>query len=194
MSVVVREIQPTDVDALMRFHESLSPDSIRMRYFNAHPHLSQTEAARLTTVDHRDRQAYVAVVGDEIVGVGRYERTTGDGEAHAEAEGAFVVADAWQGQGLGAELLRRVIDCARERGFEFLTASTLAHNRPMLVVFEHAGLPIRKKVESGVVDVRLSLCGADRSERAPVRSSVAVDSSVAVEGGAECATPRDTLG
>ena len=79
--VLLREIQPSDADALIRFHEALSPESIRMRYFSAHPHLSAVETTRLTTVDHRDRQAYVAVVGDEIIGVGRYERNGSTDEA-----------------------------------------------------------------------------------------------------------------
>jgi RimJ/RimL family protein N-acetyltransferase len=151
--VSIREIEPSDADALVRFHECLSPDTIRMRYFSAHPHLSQLETVRLTTVDHRDRQAYVAIADDEIVGVGRYERTRADGDA----EVAFVVADAWQGRGLGGQLLQFLIEHARSCGFKRLIASTLAHNRPMLAVFSRAGLPIEKHVEAGVVDLYLAL-------------------------------------
>jgi RimJ/RimL family protein N-acetyltransferase len=151
--VVVREIQPSDADALVRFHEGLSPDAIRMRYFSAHPHLSQVETVRLTTVDHRDRQAYIAEAEGAIVGVARYERSRADGEA----EVAFLVTDAWQGRGLGGELLRRLVDHARSCGFHRFTASTLAHNRPMLAVFTHAGLPIAKRLDSGVVDLVLDL-------------------------------------
>jgi RimJ/RimL family protein N-acetyltransferase len=150
--VSLREIEPSDAPALVRFHGRLSPESIRMRYFSAHPHLSAIETARLTTVDHRDRQAFVAAVDDEIVGVGRYERTTAD-----SAEVAFVIEDAWQGRGLGKQLLRCLAEHARACGFRRLTASTLAHNRPMLSVFRHSGLPMRKRLDAGVVDVVLSL-------------------------------------
>lgn len=151
--VTVREINPTDAEALVRFHEGLSPDTIRLRYFSAHPHLSQVETVRLTTVDHRDRQAFVAVAGDDIVGVGRYERT----HMHEEAEVAFVIADRWQRAGLGSELLRRLIEHARRCGFRRLTAGTLAHNLPMLAVFNHAGFSIRRDLDAGVVDVELLL-------------------------------------
>jgi RimJ/RimL family protein N-acetyltransferase len=151
--VLLREIQPSDADALVRFHESLSSESIRMRYFSAHPHLSALETTRLTTVDHRDRQAFVAVVDDEIIGVGRYERNG----STDEAEVAFIVADAWQGRGLGARLLARLVAHAREAGLRRFTASTLAGNRPMLTVFAHSGLPLEKSTSSGVVDVTMRL-------------------------------------
>jgi RimJ/RimL family protein N-acetyltransferase len=161
--IAIREIEPGDADALIRFHERLSADSIRMRYFSAHPHLSQIEAVRLTTVDHRDRQAYVAEVAGEIIGVGRYERC--DAAASA-AEVAFVVADEWQGHGLGPRLLARLVDHARACGFRRLTASTLAGNRPMLTVFQRSGLPIHKERDAGVVEVVMDLGTVDRSPTA----------------------------
>jgi RimJ/RimL family protein N-acetyltransferase len=152
-TVRVREIEPSDADALVRFHERLSPDSVRMRYFSAHPHLSQIETTRLTTVDHRDREAFIAELDGEIVGVGRYERSGADGDA----EVAFVVADDWQGCGLGPHLLRRLADHARACGFRRLTASTFAHNRPMLAVFHRSGLPLTKRLDAGIVDVAMVL-------------------------------------
>jgi RimJ/RimL family protein N-acetyltransferase len=153
--VVIREIEPSDAAALVRFHEALSHDTIRMRYFSAHPHLSAVETTRLTTVDHRDRQAYVALVGDDIIGVGRYERNG----ATDEAEVAFVIADAWQGRGLGSILLARLAEHARACGLRRLTASTLADNRAMLKVFLHSGLPLQKSMSSGIVDVTMTLPG-----------------------------------
>jgi RimJ/RimL family protein N-acetyltransferase len=151
--VEVRQIEPTDSTALIRFHDALSPDSIRMRYFSAHPHLSPAETLRLTTVDHRDRQAYVAIGDGDIVAVARYERSHVDGDA----EVAFIVADDWQGRGLGGILLHRLVEHARSCGFRRFTASTLPHNRAMLALFNHAGLPIEKHLDAGVVEVALSL-------------------------------------
>ena len=63
--------------------------AIRRRYFSAHPRLSEFELERFTTVDHHDREALVAVVDGEIIGVARYERTM----APTDAEVAFVIAD-----------------------------------------------------------------------------------------------------
>ena len=59
-----------------------------MRFFAIHPHLSDKEVKRFTTVDHHDREALVALVDDELIGVARYDRAP---DAR-EAEVAFVVS------------------------------------------------------------------------------------------------------
>src|SRR4051812_31024026 len=105
-AVTVRPILPSDDERLTRFHESLSPETTRMRYFSAHPHLSDRETARFTDVDHIDREAWVVLLGEEIIGVGRYERL----ENPLDAEVAFVVADRWQGLGVGPILLRQLTE------------------------------------------------------------------------------------
>ncbi|HEV3227007.1 MAG TPA: hypothetical protein VGZ52_09235, partial [Acidimicrobiales bacterium] len=73
-AVLVRAIRPSDAEELVRFHEGLSSESQRSRFFTVHPHLTAEEVGRFTNVDHRDRQAFVALVGVDIVGVGRYDR------------------------------------------------------------------------------------------------------------------------
>lgn len=51
-----------------------------------------------------NREALVALDGANIVAIGRYDRLPGTDDA----EVAFVVADSWQGDGAGAELLKRL--------------------------------------------------------------------------------------
>jgi RimJ/RimL family protein N-acetyltransferase len=51
-----------------------------------------------------------------------------------EAEAAFVVADSWQGRGIGPALLDLLVEGAREGGVKRFVAETLAHNRRMLTV------------------------------------------------------------
>jgi RimJ/RimL family protein N-acetyltransferase len=151
--VSVRPIESADAPALVRFHDKLSPESIRLRFFGVHPHLSDMETARFTTVDHRGRDAFVAVVDDEIIGVGRYERL---GDAH-EAEIAFVVADEWQGRGVAPILLDRLASHAREHGIGRFVAETLSENHAMLAVFARSGLPMTKATSRGVVHVSMDL-------------------------------------
>ncbi|MEO5837527.1 MAG: GNAT family N-acetyltransferase [Acidimicrobiales bacterium] len=151
--VTVRPIATTDDERLTRFHESLSAETTRMRFFSVHPHLSRRETARFTDVDHIDREAWVALVDGEIIGVGRYERLTNP----LDAEVAFVVADRWQGFGVGPILLRQLTDCARAVGIRRLVAETLAENRRMLDMFAHAGLPITRSMKHGVVSVAMTL-------------------------------------
>ncbi len=133
----VRPIGPDDGGALRAFHSRLSRESIVLRFFGPHPRLSDVEVERFTHVDGVDRVALVAERDGEIVAVARYDRAPGSDEA----EVAFVVNDAFQGQGLGTILLRELADAARSHGVRWLVADTLSENFRMLNVFRHAGFP-----------------------------------------------------
>ena len=159
------EIMPmhrTDAGRLARFHHTLSPETTRLRFFTFHPELSADELFRFTHVDHRDREALVAVVDGEIVAVARFDRLEGGDDAEA----AFVVADSWQGRGLGTLLFRALAARAREVGIKRFRAETLAENQRMLRVFHHAGLPYQHRFEDGVVQLTLEL-GAEEPVTAP---------------------------
>jgi len=131
----VRAIGPDDAAALRAFHARLSRESIVLRFFGPHPRLSDAEVERFTHVDGVDRVALVAERAGEIVAVARYDRAPGSDEA----EVAFVVEDAVQGQGLGTVLLRDLATTARSHGVRWLAADTLSENFRMLNVFRHAG-------------------------------------------------------
>lgn len=151
--VLVRPMRATDGPGMTAFHESLSPRSVYRRFFFAHPRLSPGELERFTHVDYVDRMALVVVVGDRIVGVGRYERTGGADEA----EVAFVVTDAYQRRGIGALLLDHLADVARSHGVDRFMAQTLSENRDMLGVFFSSGFPVTTSSEGGTVTVRFPL-------------------------------------
>ena len=86
-----------------------------LRYFSAYPrHPRQARLYGFTNVDHHDRVAIVAELGEQIVAVGRYEREPGT----EEAEVAFVVADEHQGRGIGSVLLEHLAAAARENGHQ----------------------------------------------------------------------------
>ena len=150
--VEVRPVRPTDADALRAFHTGLSSNSVRLRFFGAHPRLSAAEVERFTCVDYRDRLALVALVEGRFSGVGRYDR--GDG---GEAEVAFVVADEYQHHGIGTRLLERLAEAARGRGVTSFFAQTLAENRPMLDVFFHSGYPVTTQSDGEVVELRFPI-------------------------------------
>src|SRR3954454_7152238 len=151
--VSVRAIEPDDAERLMRFHQQLSPESIRMRFFTPHPRLSDKEVARYTTVDHHDREALVALLDDEIVGVARYDRLP----ASTDAEVAFVVSDRWQGTGVGTLLLDHLAARARVEGIEQFVAETLGENRRMAQVFQRSGLTPATSWEDGVLHLVMPL-------------------------------------
>jgi GNAT superfamily N-acetyltransferase len=157
--LLVREMTPSDADRLLRFHDALSNETVRLRFFSPHPRLSPAELARFTTVDHRDREALVALDGDDIVAVGRWDRLADP----TVAEVAFVVADAWQGHGIGPLLLARLAELARDNGIEHLVALVLPENGRMLEMLRHTGFPARRRFVDGVVHVELALSEPPRA-------------------------------
>jgi GNAT superfamily N-acetyltransferase len=158
----VRPIRPDDGHRLVAFHRRLSPHSVYLRFFTFHPTLSSSEVHRFTTVDYVDRLALVAMIRDEMIAVGRFDRAPGDGEA----EVAFVVTDEYQHHGVGSLLLDELARAARARGIESFKAETLAENATMLDVFRHAGYPVTTTVEYGTVTVRFPLELTDAARRA----------------------------
>jgi len=172
----LRPIRPEDGGRLLAFHRRLSPESIHFRYFAAHPELSEAEVTHFATVDYTDRSAFVALVGDEIIGVGRSERL----DDRREAEVAFVVRDDFQGRGVGTLLFEVLAGYGRERGIERFVAETLPSNFSMIEVFADIGLGLHRKVDDGVVHVSIDLqptpayaARRDQREAAAAAASVA---------------------
>jgi GNAT superfamily N-acetyltransferase len=153
-TVDIEPMRGSDAARLDHFHHTLSGETIRSRFFGVHPELSDQELRRFTHVDHLNREALVAVHQGEIVAVARFDRL---GDGCDEAEVAFVVADAWQGRGLGTVLFERLAVRAREVGISRFVADTLFLNRRMLAVFRATGLHHAERFEDGVVHVILEL-------------------------------------
>lgn len=142
----IRPIRESDKDDLDEFFESLSGESIYMRYFEENRDLAKRDAARLVKADHSTVVALVAIAKGQIVGIGNYDRLD-----QAEAEIAFAVRDSYQGMGLGALLLEHLAAVARERGVRRFRAEVLAANRKMLGTFESSGYRPNSKVDSTVM-------------------------------------------
>jgi GNAT superfamily N-acetyltransferase len=149
----LRPIRPDDGVRLVEFHRTLSPRSVYRRFFSAHPTLSEKEVTRFTHVDYVDRLALIALDGDRLVAVARYEHRPGSDEA----EVAFVVADEYQHRGIGTLLLEHLADAAWRRGIRSFVAETLSENREMLGVFRDVGFPVTTVSESGVSTVRFPI-------------------------------------
>jgi GNAT superfamily N-acetyltransferase len=157
-SVHLRPIRPDDAGRLVEFHGRLSPQSVYHRFFFVHPRLSAPEIERFTHVDYEDRLALVALDGDRLVAVGRYERLPGTDEAEA----AFVVADDFQHRGIATLLLEHLAAAAHQAGIETFVAQTLAENHEMLGVFMSSGFRVTTASEYGTVTVRFPIEPDDR--------------------------------
>lgn len=187
-TVHVRPIRPDDDERLVAFHNRQSQESIYYRFFSVHPRLSAREVRYFTEIDYHDRLAFVALLGDEMVAVARYEPTGRPGVAEA----AFIVDDAHHGRGLATLLLEYLVVAAREAGYDTLTATVLPGNTAMLTTFRRAGFENETRWAEGLVEVSIDLCGstgaealiAERERRADARSVARLlrPGSVAVVG------------
>jgi succinyl-CoA synthetase alpha subunit/GNAT superfamily N-acetyltransferase len=148
----IRPIEPGDADRLREFHAALSERTIYYRYFAPYPELTEADVKRFTEVDYHDRVALVATVSDDIIGVGRFDRS-----APTEAEVAFTVRDDHQGRGLGSVLLEHLAAAARERGIERFVADVLPQNRRMQATFEDSGYRTRRELEDGYLRLEFAI-------------------------------------
>jgi acyl-CoA synthetase (NDP forming)/GNAT superfamily N-acetyltransferase len=149
----VRPIRPDDAQLILDFHDRQSPESIYFRFFSPRPRLSSRDVERFTHVDYVDRMAFVGIIGDELVGVARYDRH----RARSDAEVAFFVDDEHHGRGMATVLLEYLAVAAREAGISGFTATVLPQNRRMLGVFTQAGFTAHSHFDEGVIEVELSI-------------------------------------
>jgi GNAT superfamily N-acetyltransferase len=129
IAVATRPVRPADQTLFCRLWGRLSPETVYRRFHAPVHTLPEESVRRLVTVDHYLREAVVAVVGGEVVGVARYDRPLAD---PSTAEVAVLVEDAWQGVGLGRQLLAELTDLAARRGVRRLTATVQRDNAAVL--------------------------------------------------------------
>ena len=158
-TVHLRPVLPSDANGLVALHSRLSERTRYLRYFGPYPRISSRDLVRFSTVDHHNRVALIALLGDDIVAVGRYERL-GGGES---AEVAFVVEDTHQKRGLGSILLEHLAAAAKESGVRRFVAEVLAENRQMVNVFREAGYQLTSGVEEGVRHLEFAIDPTERS-------------------------------
>jgi acetyltransferase len=156
--VRIRALRPDDLQRELEFARELSRQSLYLRLHYSPREVTERDAERLLELDYHDTMAVGALVtgdhGDRIVGVSRYARI----DTSDRAECAIVVADSWQGQGLGTELMRSLAGAAKVRGIATLVGTSLAENRRILAWARNFGIGARTEAaEDGLVRVTLEL-------------------------------------
>ena len=164
--VATRPVRVDDEPLFVRLWPRLSPDTVYRRFHSPLRGLSRESLRHLVDVDHDLREAVVAVVGGEVVAVARYDRSPTDS---GTAEFAVVVEDAWQGMGLGRQLLADLTDLATRRGVARLTATVQADNERMLWLIRRL-LPASRLIpSSGVYEVDSPLPASSRTGKEVLR-------------------------
>jgi GNAT superfamily N-acetyltransferase len=160
MQPCVRPLVPDDREAYLRAFSTLSPTSRYLRFAGPKPRLSSSELTYLVEVDHESHEALVAYECEtgRPVAVGRFVRVA---DAPETAEVAITVLDAWQGRGVGTQVLTELTARAEQLGFARLRAETLRSNVRALRMLLHAGW---RAVEADglLATLELPLSGARR--------------------------------
>ena len=158
--VTIRPIRPEDEPLMVKFHETLSDESVRQRYFLSMKLGTRTAHERLMKVCFADYDREMALVVEnldkptgqrQIMAVGRLSRVRG----RDEAEFALLVADRWQNRGLGTKLLHLLLDIARKENLVKIIGYVLPENIEMQRICQALGFVAEERDD--VVRVELEL-------------------------------------
>jgi acetyltransferase len=147
-SISIRPLRRADLDIESAFVEGLSRETRYNRLLGGAINISRAYIEQLTTIDYSRDMALAAVVMTEnsevLIGVARYVMDTTSAETPAPCEFAIVVADAWQGRGIGRHLMAKLIDVARNRGVPQLFGEILSTNNGMQAMVKKLGFRIER--------------------------------------------------
>ena len=160
-AVTIRPIRPEDEPLMVKFHATLSERSVYLRYFCSLSLSTRVEHERLVRICFGSYDRGFALVAEhknpssgenEILGVGRFTAIT-----RTEAEAAVLVADRWQGRGLGTELLAGVAQVARAEGFKRISGEILRDNLATQAIFRKTGFQVRATEDPSSVVASIEL-------------------------------------
>jgi GNAT superfamily N-acetyltransferase len=168
-AVSIRPIRTADLALEVEFARGLSPHSLYQRLMSARTP-SLEELRRFAEIDPERERALVATViaggRERQIGVARYVSDA----STARAEIAIVLADDWQGRGLGTRLLLGLIAAARDAGVRCLTGTAFSTNDAVLALGRKLGFQLAADPRSATV-TNLTLDLAHDAARDGVRRS-----------------------
>jgi RimJ/RimL family protein N-acetyltransferase len=154
--IEIRALRPDDRAEMLSAIGRTSTQSLQRRFFVPKKGFSEQEIAFFLNIDFENHVALVAQIDEDgrpaIAGGGRYIVVR-----PGQAEIAFMVVDAYQGQGIGTVLMRHLAALARDAGLKELIAEVLPQNTAMLKVFRNFGFRPGSKREPQVVHLALQL-------------------------------------
>lgn len=160
--IIIRPIRPEDEPLMVKFHETLSDRSVYYRYFSSFSLNRRVAHERLLRICFSDYDREMALVAEctdpetrerSIMAVGRLNKL----HLSNEAEVAVLVSDQYQNLGLGRELLRRIIQVARDEKLSRVSAEMLPDNIAMQVIFKSFGFQVRAGEDLSSIQVFLDL-------------------------------------
>lgn len=158
--VNIRPIRPEDEPLVAKFHGTLSERSIYLRYFHLislRSRVSHEQMQRVCFIDYDREMALVAVyrapgiAEKKIIGLAHLNKLHGTNEA----EFSILISDEYQNQGLGTELLNRLIQIGKDEKISRITAEILLDNLEMQRICEKANFQLSR--QSDIIAASLDL-------------------------------------
>jgi acetyltransferase len=152
--VTLRPIRPEDEPLMVKFHQTLSEQSVYYRYFSQLKLPERIQHERLTRICFNDYDREIALVVDyhnpkmgaqEILGVGRLSKVHGSGEA----EFALLVSDEYQSLGVGKHLLELLVGIGRHEKLQQIVGYILNENHAMQHIAREVGFELQHDPEAG---------------------------------------------
>ncbi len=162
VQVMIRPIRPEDEPIMVKFHQTLSEQSVYFRYLHPIKLSRRTSHERLTRMCFIDYDREIALVAEcknpetratEIIAVGRLSKLHGLNEA----EFSILVSDSFQGQGLGTELLKRLVQIGRDERFDRIIADILPENHVMQHICKKLGFRLSSHLDESVLKAEILL-------------------------------------
>ena len=154
--VTIRPIRAEDEPLMRHFHETLSDQTVYLRFLSPMLLSERVTHERLLRVCHCDYAREMALVVDyqgEILAVGRLSRFRGEDD---EARLHVLVSDRYQGQGLGLELARRLIAIAKSEKIQSIVAVISPENDTMQAICRKLKFSIHTAPETGMIEARMA--------------------------------------
>jgi GNAT superfamily N-acetyltransferase len=152
-AVLLRRLEPSDIDAVIALHDTLTDRERYLRFFTMHPTYLK-EVARQLTDNSNQNYALGAFESGNLIGVANYVVCGRPGTA----EFAVVVDHNDHLRGVGTALLRRLAQIACANGIQHFVADVLTVNHLMFKLLCDAGLhPQHREYDDGVVHLEMDL-------------------------------------
>lgn len=152
--LVVRPVEPGDVDGLLGLYDRLSAEDRYRRFFSGfRPDRPFVEAEVARASGSGFELVVVTADGEVVAAAGWSALPDGDGEL------AITVDRRWRGW-LGPYLLDALLRAAAARGIRNLQADVLVLNRPMLALVRSRGFVTMSHPDSSVVRIAIGASDA----------------------------------
>jgi len=156
--VIIRPIKSEDEDMWLEMFNNFSESSIRYRFFQSVKNTPHEVRVRYCNIDYDREMAIIPELDDNgkrrILGVVRIIASSDK----KTAELAIIIADPWQGLGLGSKMMDYIIEISKDMGIETLVAEMMTDNKPAINLLKKMGFEITRP-GGGVVHGSLSLVG-----------------------------------